>query len=275
MKKSWVYFLLATQFLLAAPRMTAQGTDCKTDRAHFVTRNEASVQNYRGDEYKKHFEKTADSLSQLVSVITAKMLNVRATASEITNYLDCVTRGEDITADMREGLTELSNAPAVLVPNTAEPSQAIVATYPLIGYTTDKVWAIAPSRPIVQCFAKNGSQWSLIGELGGDYSNSTFSIYQLTSPMLGQTWSLLAGRHLGDTGGRLLLEVVVCDGKTFTKKWNRDGIRWGKVDVDGNLVTLSYEKRDEHGGIITDGNKYSPTNTRFTEVLHVTPKGLE
>lgn len=275
MKRTWVYILFTIQCLLTASGAIGQGTDCKTDRAHFVTRNEASVQNDRGDEYKKHFEKIAGSLSQLVSDITVKMLNARATADEITSYLECVTRGDDVTAYMREGLTELSNAPAMFIPKAADPPQAIVATYPLIGYTTDKVWAIAPSRPIVQCFAKNGSRWSTVGELGGDYSRYTFSIYPLTSPVRGQTWSLLAGRAIGDTGGRLLLEVAVCDGKTFTKKWSRDGIRWGEVEVGGNLVTLSYEKRDEHGRVITDGNNYDPAPVRFTEVLHVTPNGLE
>jgi hypothetical protein len=71
------------------------------------------------------------------------------------------------------------------------------------------------------------------------------------------------------------LEVVTCDGKTFTKKWSREGLIWGKAETDGNTVLLTYEKRDEQGEIIMDGNTFSPDRVRFTEILHVTANGLE
>jgi hypothetical protein len=88
----------------------------------------------------------------------------------------------------------------------------------------------------------------------------------------GQAWSLLAGTHIGDTGSRLLLEVVVCDGKTFIKKWTRGEITVGKVEVSGNAVLLTWEKIfDETGRRI-----FSETDPPlYTEVLHVTSNGLE
>jgi hypothetical protein len=219
-----------------------------------------------------HFDQIAGSLSQLFAEITIKKLNAGATVNEITDYLGCITRGNDVSPEMRETLAEFSNAPTVFIPQAADPPQTIVATYPLIGFSAEGKSAIAPSRPIVQCFVLNASRWSFVGELGGDYSMSTFSIYPLTSPVPGQTWSLLAGRRIGDTGGRLLLEVVSCDGKTFTKKWDRGGISWGKVEVEGNAVLLTYEQAvDEKGRVIhTEGDPI-----RYSEVLHVTPKGLE
>jgi hypothetical protein len=272
-RRNWVFILFTTQCLLSASCAIGQGTDCKTDRAHFVARDDASIREEGGSQYKLHFDQIAGSLSQLFAEVTVKKLNAGATGSEIIGYLGCITKGEDVSTEMREAMTEFSNAPVVLIPPAADPPQAIVATYPLIGYPADGKWAIAPSRPIVQCFAKNGRGWSFVGELGGDYARSTFSIYPLTSPVPGQTWSLLAGRAIGDTGGRLLLEVVVCDGKSFTKKWTRRDIEWGKIEsVDGNAVLLTYEKHlDEKGRVIH--TEAGPI--RYSEVLHVTPNGLE
>jgi hypothetical protein len=271
MKRNWVYLFLVTPCLLPASCAIAQTANCKTDRAQFVTRNDASIRDDSANEYRKHFDQIAGSLSQLFAEVTIKKLNAGAKASELTGYLQCVTRGNDITPDIREWLTRVSNAPAVLIPQTASPPQAIVATYPIVGHSTDEEWAIAPSRPVVQCFAKNATGWSLVGELGGDYSSHTFSIYLLTSPVPGQSWSLLAGRAIGDTGGRVLLEVVVCDGKTFTKKWTRPDIQWGEVEVDGNLVLLTYVKIFVNGTrTFSEGDPI-----RYSEVLHVTPNGLE
>lgn len=272
MKRTWVYILVAIQCLPLASRVVAQATDCKADRTRFVTHNDSSIREDRGNQYKIHFDQIAGSLSLLFAEITTKKLNAGATANEITDYLGCITRGNDVSPEMREAMAEFSNAPAVFIPQTADPPQTIVATYSLIGYSAEGKLAIAPSRPIVQCFAKNDGRWSLVGALGGDYSRSTFSIYPLISPVQGQTWSLLTGRDIGDTGGRLLLEVVVCDGKTFTKKWSRGGISWGKVEVDGNAILLTYEKTvDEKGRVIhTEADPI-----RYSEVLHVTPNGLE
>lgn len=268
MKRNWVFFF-ATLCMLPASCGIAQTTNCKTDRARYVTRNDASIQDDSASEYRKHFDQIAGVLSQLLAEVTVKRLNAGATASEITNYLGCMTSADDVP--VHEAPNELTNAPAVLIPQTTDPPQAIAATYPLIGYTPDKIWAIAPSRPIVQCFAKNATGWSLVGELGGDYTRHTFSIYPLTSPVPGQSWSLLAGRAIGDTGGRVLLEVVVCDGKTFTKKWTRPDIEWGKVEVEGNLVLLTYEKIFVNGKRTFSGGD----PIRYSEVLHVTPNGLE
>ena len=242
------------------------------DHARFIASNDTSIRNDKKNEYNLHFDQIAGSLSRLVAEVATKKLNVGATTSEITNYLGCMMRRDGADYDLREGLTEFTNAPAVLIPQTANPPQAIVATYPLVGYPRNENWgAIAPSRPIVQCFAKKGSQWSLVGELGGDYSKSTFSIYPLTSPVQGQAWSLLAGMRIGDTGARLLLEVVVCDGKSFTKKWSRGELEGGKVEsVDGNAVLVTYSK------LFVDGRRVFETDPiRYGEVLHVTPNGLE
>jgi hypothetical protein len=207
--------------------------------------------------------------------VTVKKLNAGATADTITDYLGCITDGSGYIPVEKRGTggdeNRLTNAPVVYMPETASPPQAIAATYPVLGRATDYNWAIAPSRPLVQCFAKKDGQWSLIGEFGGEYESQFLSMYPLNSPVPGETWALLSGRHIGDTGGRLLLEVVACDGKTFTKKWSRDEIRWGKVDVSGSTVVLTYEKLDEKGRVVF--SQEDPI--RYTEVLHVTPKGLE
>lgn len=229
--------------LFASVQQEQTATTCKADRARFITNNDASIRGDRGNDYKAHFDQISGSLSQLFADVTIRKLKAGATASEITDYLKCLTKGDDVSADIRRAMTEFSNAPIVLIPPEVNPQQAIVATYSLIGYPSEGKLGIAPSWPIVQCFAKKGGQWSLVGELGEDYSKSTFSVYPLRSPVQGQTWSLLAGRAIGDTGGRLLLEVAVCDGKIFTKKWTREGIEWGKIEsVDGSAVLLTYVK---------------------------------
>ncbi len=133
------------------------------------------------------------------------------------------------------------------------------------------MWGIAPSRPVVQCFAKQNDHWFLVGDLGADFQLSTLSAYPLTSPIQGRTWVLLAGKAIGSANGILRLEVATCDGKTFTRKWVKTNIIEGEVEVYGDSVVLTYEKLDEQGRVV-----WYPTNhVRFTETLRVTPNGLE
>jgi hypothetical protein len=69
--------------------------------------------------------------------------------------------------------------------------------------------------------------------------------------------------------------------------WERADIFWGEIDVaDQNTVSLTYEKQGDPrtaqingetlgpGMIIMEGPD-NPDPKRFSETLHVTPKGLE
>jgi hypothetical protein len=119
------------------------------------------------------------------------------------------------------------------------------------------------------------------------FDTHTLYINELRSPQPGEAWYLLSGQALGDTGGRLRLEVVACGANQMRIVWKRDEIIWGKIEVaDQSTVTLTYLKQEDPATAKANGDKLGPemiieddspdeNPKRFSETLHVTPNGLE
>jgi hypothetical protein len=149
--------------------------------------------------------------------------------------------------------------------------------------------AIPNTLALVQCFARIRGSWTLVPN-GGDereFDSHTLFINELQSPKLDEAWYLLSGRAIGDTGGRLRLEVVACGAKQMRTVWKRDEIIWGEIEVSArSTVSLTYEKQEDEHTAEINGDKLGPEmiiqdNTtdegpkRFSETLRVTPNGLE
>lgn len=149
--------------------------------------------------------------------------------------------------------------------------------------------AIPNTLALVQCFARIRGSWTLVQNVGDEqeFDSHTLFIDELPSPKPDETWYLLSGQSIGDTGGRLRLEVVACGAKQMRTVWKRDEIIWGKIEVaDQSTVTLTYSKQEDERtaeingdklglGMIIEDDSDDPAPKRFSETLHVTPEGLE
>lgn len=189
-------------------------------------------------------------------------LNEGADDNELKYFLSCVqTDKED------KPWPDLSNTPYALMAKPVDVPIAVTGVLVMRGGQT-----IPATAPLLQCYAKQNDRWSFVGEAGDDFNGQTFYVYPLQSPIDDQVWFLLTGKTIGGTGGVLNLEVATCDGKQMKVKWKKGGFRGGHVDVDSGIVVVTYNKIGDDFAIIRDKDGYG---VDFTEILHVTPKGLE
>ena len=243
---------IALLLLVVAVSATAQDADCSADKNQFSELHAPLSAN----KYDKDVEaQLTNKVESFTTSVILRKLTAGADSNQIKDYLQCVTG--------RWG--ELSHTPVVFTGHLGATPLAVVATV-----IARDGGAVVDTKPLVQCFENSSGRWTLVGQLGDDFTGKTFDIDPLKSPVDGQLWYLLSGRTLGDTGGRLLVEVASCSQTKFETKWKRDDFRWGKVLVtgDGTTVELSYEK------LLPDGRVPVPPPPATTEVLNVTPKGL-
>jgi hypothetical protein len=147
--------------------------------------------------------------------------------------------------------------------------------------------AVPNTLALVQCFARIRGSWTLVSNAGNQFDSHTLFINELRSPSPDESWYLLSGRHVADTGGKLRMEVVACGAKEMRTVWKRDGIVWGKIEVtDQSTVSLTYSKQEDDRTAEINGDKLGPEHIieddsadpapkRFSETLRVTPNGLE
>lgn len=134
---------------------------------------------------------------------------------------------------------------------------------------------IPDTKPLLQCFAKQNDKWLFVGAAGDDYRGETFFVYPLRSPIEGQVWFLLTGKVIGGTGSLVNLEVATCDGKQMEVKWRKGGFAGATVDVDSGTVVIHYYKRPKGGATWQFIEDQDGDAKVFTDIYHVTPKGLE
>jgi len=80
---------------------------------------------------------------------------------------------------------------------------------------------IPDTLPFVDFFRKLPQGWKYIDSVGEDFKASTFEIYPITSGLPNQTWFLLSGHTLGDTGAGLKLEIISFDGEHTKVLWQK------------------------------------------------------
>lgn len=118
--------------------------------------------------------------------------------------------------------------------------------------------------PFIDFYLRVDGIWTLRATTGAEFSDSTFFISRLPSPLAGQLWYLAWGHVIGDSSTSLKLRLYSFDGTSVRTVWKRDGLVGGSVSVSGSKVTLEHEK-DYH----------QPNESRVSEILYVTPNGLE
>lgn len=220
-----------------------------------------------------------DNLEAYVTKVVLGRLVDIGDSSAIRAYLMCMQQRDGVRP-----WDDLTDGPQVFVQVTQNPPLALSEFLVMRGGN-----AIPQTHPILQCFARNGTRWKQVGTFADaeKFDGRTLYVHPLASPIPGEEWYLVSGRTIGDTGGRLRVEVVSCSAEQFRTVWTRDEIFHGKIDdVQSGYVTLSYLKQGRPGDplpvyeqlgpeFIIMNRDPNPDPIRFTETLRVTKNGLE
>jgi len=275
-KRALIVFLFA--FVFKASAQTPGPADCSQARDQYARMNDHLLLDHQdeSDESPQVALKRTKDLTSFIARITIARLADMRDPSAIRAYLACMQeRDETLPPEWS------TNTPQIFLAKT--PRSLIAVSSMVIMRGGD---AIPNTRPVVQCFSEAKGKWTLIGAGGEEFDTHTFFIHPLKSPNPSESWYLLSGTAIGDTGGRLHLEVISCSASKYRKVWDRDELIWGEVQVSPDGIVLTYLKQEDEQTAEINGDKLGPGHIiaddspdedpkRFSETLRVTPNGLE
>ena len=255
--------------------------DCTQARDQYTRLNDHLIIDRQSDlDRPSHvlYKRTADLTNFISRILLARLSDV-GEPSAIRAYLACMQEHEG-----ERPWEDLTNTPQVFLATAGPLPLAVSSTMIMRGGT-----AIPNTKALVQCFVRISGSWILVQNVRDeeDFDSHTLFINELRSPKVNESWYLLSGRAIGDTGGRLRLKVVACSAKQMRTVWKRDDILWGQIEVsDPSTVSLTYVKQEDPRTAEANGDKLGPEflimddsanedPKRFSETLHLTPNGLE
>ena len=282
MKRALIIFILSVlASLLKANAQTPGPADCRQARDQYTLMNDHLLLDRQADSDRSanvSLKRTGDLTSFITRIMLARLTDI-GDPSAIRAYLNCMQEEEG-----ERPWEDITNTPQVFLTTSSSVPLAASAMMIMRGGV-----AIPNTLALVQCFARIRGSWTLVQNVSDEQEFDSHDLYidELRSPKPDEVWYLLSGRALGDTGGRLRLEVVACGAKQMRTIWKRDEIVWGKIEVaDQSTVLLTYSKQEDPQAAEANGDKLGPgmiimddsadpDPKRFSETLRVTPNGLE
>ena len=127
--------------------------------------------------------------------------------------------------------------------------------------------AIPDTQAYLEFYDNSNGRWERRAEppTRTDFRGCTFFVSKIDSGVPGESWFVVWGMTIGDTGARLRLRLYEFDGATVRTVWKRDGLIGGIATVSKDSVTLEYDRE----------YRSTDPNNRAHETLHVSPNGLE
>ena len=106
--------------------------------------------------------------------------------------------------------------------------------------------AIPDTLPVLQFYTKEWGEWKLRAETDTDFHGCTFTVANLESPIPGQSWWLVWGQTIGDTGARRRVRLYSFDGESLKTLWARDGLSAGDISVgkDHRTILIDYYRNE-------------------------------
>lgn len=279
MKRVLIILIFAS--FVRANAQTPGPADCTQARDQYTRMNDHLLLDRQADSDrspKVSLKRTGDLTGFITRIILARLTDI-GDPSSIRAYLTCMQEREGERP--WDGTT---NTPQMFLTTSGPVPLAVSSMVIMRGGV-----AIPNTLALVQCFARIRGTWTLVPNLGDEqeFDSHTLFINELRSPEPDESWYLLSGRAIGDTGGRLRLEVVACGAKEMRTVWKRDEILHGEIEVtDQSIVSLTYEKQEDERTAEMNGDKLGPEMIimdgsadpdpkRFSEILRVTRDGLE
>jgi len=237
----------------------AQAQKCDPQRTRYAELNRSLIIQNKADaeRYPKIKEAATQQLRTLLEQQISQQLN-SDTFPQLPNILGRVRCLQSFLPQYRSN-PEITNAPTAFLVRTPEPAVAV-------AYEIYRGGAGAPdTENFLEVFRVEGSNWQLVARTGEDFSGSTFFVNQLKPGKPGEAWFLLSGKHFGDSGSRLKLNVVSFNGVKLSTVWEQSGLHGVLItELAPDHIVLSGQKNDEHGRA-----------QEFVERYEVVPDGLK
>jgi hypothetical protein len=201
-------------------------------------------------------DQVAEVVAKLRGMVTERIESLLSTPNPIGTTIADSIRHLQSTSLETWGASEFTNTPfaEVFVLNRR---QNLAVAYTILRGGV----AIPDSEPYLDFYTENGGKWELKGTAATDLQSSSLFVRRLAGPFPEQSWYLVWGNRLGESGSRLNMRLYGFDGNSVRTIWQRDDLEGGTVEVTDNSVTLEYFK------------KYHDAES-VHEVLYVMPDGL-
>ncbi|MGB6667538.1 MAG: hypothetical protein WBE73_04280, partial [Candidatus Acidiferrum sp.] len=191
------------------------------------------------------YERTKDEITErlhqfLMHSIFKELGHLRPdeAARDIPRWMDCVQSG----IPQYRALKDSSNVPAAYVLPGTTP-QIIVL------YAIDRGYEAIPQLTyFLEAYSLKGSIWQLLAsKTPHQFDAGWLNSYHVRGSTAEDYRLLLVGKHYGDTGARLHLQLLAFDGRAFKELWSEVKDRTWVVKVTSDVITLGTEAVDKNG----------------------------
>lgn len=239
-------FGLVLLLAFASRDARSQPGQCTTEKGQFTKMNQAMFvgpksTNVDVASYEKNKDTATEALhKRLVRSILTELDRVGPgnASTDLPAWVNCVQSGIPQYAELEKG----SNVPSAYVLSRTIPSIILI-------YVLDRGYeAIPQTTYFLEVYSADNGVWQLShSETPHEFDAGSLTVHNMTSGRSGQHRFLLAGRHYGDTGARLYLELLGFDGRAFEKLWSEVRPRTWVVRVSQDDVVLGSEVVDKNG----------------------------
>lgn len=243
--KNFIALILTLTFS-QAPALARAGDECTPAKVTFESMNRPMFVGPKATPadvaaYEKTKHSTTEALHRFVirSVLSElQRIPSRDTTTVIVNWVRCLQSGIPQYARA----ADWSNIPA---------AYSLPADVPriLLAYAIDRGYeAIPQTTYFLEVYSADNEVWQLsYSETPHEFDAGSLNVHNMTSGPSGQHRFLLAGRHFGDTGARLYLELLGFDGRAFEALWSEVRPRTWVVRISQEDVVLGSEVVDKNG----------------------------
>lgn len=251
--------ILAALFFAFVPALT-YGIDCEAQRTEYAKLNRPLIIRDMADAraYSSSLEATAtEAVHKYIDEQILEQLNsdILFQPTNIISRIQCIQ--SRVPEYLRLG--ELTNSPAAYPLGGEKAALAVTFEIYRGGAGTPNL------IPFFEVFQKKQNVWVRLGSAGTDFDTSTFFVHAIDAGRAKETWFLLSGRKIGDTGSRLHLDILSYDGSSLRSIWNISDLPRTEIgEVARDHIILTGDGTDSKG-------KYAV----FTERWDISPEGLK
>jgi hypothetical protein len=237
--------LVLFSFVVFPCAVTARSQDqCAPDRDQFEKMNRPMFVGPKSTAADAaNYEKTKDTTTEalhrfLIRSILSELRRVGPDRAEesLPGWISCVQSGIPQYAR----LNETPGVPAAYLAGTARI---------MLVYEIDRGYEAIPQLTyFFEVYSLEGALWKLIAsKTPHQFDAASLNVSKVAPAPPGDYCLLLTGKHYGDTGARLYLELLAFDGHTLRELWSEVKPRTWVVSVKTDTITLGSEEVDRNG----------------------------
>jgi hypothetical protein len=104
---------------------------------------------------------------------------------------------------------------------------------------------IPDTHPLLEFYSRDNGTWKLKAQAPteSDFESRTFFVSPIDLGLSNETFFLVSGFQIGDTGTRLRVKLYAYNGESVRTVWERDNLTYGTVNLSKDVITLDYSRK--------------------------------